>query len=525
MRDRRSPTARFAVRGQRRSCTRRPNRVHPPRRWRNLGFAILASCLVAGLVLRIVAPSPLWLDEALSVHIARLGFGDMVEALRHDGHPSLYYLLLGWWIDLFGSSDVAVRSLSGVASLATVPVLWALGRRRSPTIGVVAAALGLTSPYLLRYGTEARMYALLALLVALTWLGAERALERPSAGRLLLVTLGTAALVHTHYWSFWLVGAAFLGLVLARHPADPDRRLAGYRVAGAVAVGGATFAVWLPVFLDQLASTGTPWASRARPAEIAVETMEALGGNNRFEGQLLGMIVVVLALLGVFGRRRGRAIELTASTGPLTATAVVTAGTITIGAAVALATGSAFEGRYAAVVVPFVLVAAARGIALFAPRSGLVVLAALVAFSVAVGIDEARRDRTQGGEVATALAAGVRPGDVVAFCPDQVGPATLEALDRQVTTFAFPRGDGQLVDWRDYTDAVAATTAADFVDTITDAAGNHDVWLVAGLGYHGLANRCEEIIGRLDATRRPVRLVAPRPVFEPMMLTRYEAVG
>ena len=57
--------------------------------------------------------SPLWLDEALSVNIAKLPIGQIPAALRHDGHPPLYYVLLHVWMSVLGSGDVAVRSAVG----------------------------------------------------------------------------------------------------------------------------------------------------------------------------------------------------------------------------------------------------------------------------------------------------------------------------------------------------------------------------------------------------------------------------
>ena len=39
------------------------------------------------------------------MNIAQLDPNQLVEGLRHDGHPALYYLLLGWWIDAFGDND------------------------------------------------------------------------------------------------------------------------------------------------------------------------------------------------------------------------------------------------------------------------------------------------------------------------------------------------------------------------------------------------------------------------------------
>lgn len=481
------------------------------------------AAVVGGLVLRVVAPSPLWLDEALSVTIAELPFDEMVDALRHDGHPGLYYLLLGWWIDLFGDTNAAVRAFSGVCSVLIVPVLWAIGNRRAGAIGVVAALVGLSSPFLLRYGTEARMYALLALLVAVTWLATERAAERPTLLRLVVLGASVAALVHTHYWSFWVIGSAFVVIGFAAIRADSARRSTLIRVEAAIVVGAATFVVWLGVFTDQLGSTGTPWASRARPAEIAVETLQAVGGNNRFEGELLGIAMVFLAVLGAFGLRHADAVELRFRGGlPLTGAAAVAALTLTIGGAAAAITAGAFEGRYGAVVVAFVLVLAARGLWLLPDHIRLGAVAVVVALGIGIGADEARRDRTQAGEVAAAIDDGYQSGDIVVFCPDQVGPATLRALHTPVEAMAYPRGDGTLVDWRDYADVIAATSPEAFVAGVEVDAGEGDIWLVTGLGYRGLGNRCEAIIDLLGAQRDQVRLVATSTAFEPMLLTRYE---
>jgi len=77
-----------------------------------------------GCILRFSTGSQLWLDEALTVEIARRPVGAMLNALRHDGAPPLYYLLLHAWIGVFGDGDVAVRALSGAISVATLPVAW-----------------------------------------------------------------------------------------------------------------------------------------------------------------------------------------------------------------------------------------------------------------------------------------------------------------------------------------------------------------------------------------------------------------
>ena len=79
------------------------------------------------------------------------------RALREDGHPPLYYYLLHVWTGWFGTSGAAVRSLSGVVAVAALPLAWALGRRLGgPRTAALATVLLATSPFAIRYATEAR---------------------------------------------------------------------------------------------------------------------------------------------------------------------------------------------------------------------------------------------------------------------------------------------------------------------------------------------------------------------------------
>ena len=67
---------------------------------------------------------------------------------------------------VFGTSDAVVRSLSGLFSLAALPLAFTIGRRRGGrllawiAVGVLAMA-----PFALRYATETRMYSMVILLV------------------------------------------------------------------------------------------------------------------------------------------------------------------------------------------------------------------------------------------------------------------------------------------------------------------------------------------------------------------------
>ena len=134
-------------------------------------------------MLRFVTRSPLWLDEALSVNIAQLPLGQIPAALRHDGHPPLYYFLLHGWMALFGTGDVAVRALSGLFAVAALPLAWLVGRRRGgPLLAWLFVGVLALSPFALRYATETRMYSLLMLLVLVGYLLLDDVVRRGRGG-------------------------------------------------------------------------------------------------------------------------------------------------------------------------------------------------------------------------------------------------------------------------------------------------------------------------------------------------------
>jgi mannosyltransferase len=130
-----------------------------------LGLLLLV-LLGAGLRLFRMDSQSLWLDEAFSLWVARHDIATMMAWLVHiDHHPPLYYLLLRGWIQVVGSSEWALRSLSAGCGVATIPLLFQMGRSvGGMRVGALAALLVTLAPFHLYYGQEARMYALLALL-------------------------------------------------------------------------------------------------------------------------------------------------------------------------------------------------------------------------------------------------------------------------------------------------------------------------------------------------------------------------
>jgi hypothetical protein len=140
-------------------------------RYRNWVVVLLSALTVAGALLRAwqIGAKSLWIDEAFSVWVARQPLAAGLSWLvRIDQHPPLSYALLHLWLRL-GDGPAVLRLLSALASTLNIPVLYALGARLAGRkVGLLAAAVLALSPFHVYLAQEARMYALLSLLVSLS---------------------------------------------------------------------------------------------------------------------------------------------------------------------------------------------------------------------------------------------------------------------------------------------------------------------------------------------------------------------
>lgn len=479
--------------------------------WRTTLIALAMIAVAGGILLRFWARSGLWLDEALTVNIARHPLSQLHALLRQDGAPPLYYVLLHFWMKFFGDSNLGVRSLSGVISVLTLPVAWLIGRTYGRKEAWALLVLLASAPFAIYYGTETRMYSLVMLLGALGMLALLRAMQRPRPLNLIGLALATAALLYTQYWALYLVGVVAVWLLWPARKAEPDplRRTNARWCLGALVVGCLAFVPWLPTFVFQSRHTGTPWATAANLGAVVsamtgfTDNQASLSGTGSNQGRLLAVLYLVLAFLAVFGVARDRwHIELDLRTRSTSrGVAFVTFATLLVAVGGGLLTQSAYSNRYASVVfIPF-LVLVVLGLRTVGDTwIRAVVVAALVAAGFAVAAQNVTTQRTQATQVASVLAAEAKPGDVVAYCPDQLGPSVYRlTAGRQYDQITFPRSTGPaIVDWVDYKATVQAASTTGFVrELMARSAPAHAIWFVWAAAYQGYGSACEQIATKL----------------------------
>ena len=169
--------------------------------------------------------------------------------------------------------------------------------------------------------------------------------------------------------------------------------------------------------------------------------------------------------------------------------------------------------RYAAVMFPFVILLAALGTReLLDRRVRYGLLAGVTVLGFWGTAPNVFGNRTSAPRVAAALIAGVQPGDVVAYCPDQLGPSVSRLLPAGIDQLTFPRATPpQVVDWVDYAKVNKAADPAAFAQMLLDRAGPiHTIWVVWAPGYRTFKDKCQGMLAHLDLARRdnthPIKL-------------------
>jgi len=275
--------------------------------------------------------------------LAQKSLPDLVQWTAQDIQPPFYYLLLWLTSRLFGQSEYALRLPSALANTLTMPVIYLLAKRlfraRAPQVGLVAALILATSPVMVYYSQESRMYTLLVLEATLSSYlllkithappkGREVLLPRPVSpfedkgeGRgegfvkvLSYIAITTLAL-YTHYFAFflWLAQAIYILLYLSLTPKTNKTPLTSHFSSLTSHFSPLTshfllliltpillFIPWLPILLARLGDDPSYWPGALKLNEALRKLLISFTlGETVFEdiGFWLALAYLVLLLL------------------------------------------------------------------------------------------------------------------------------------------------------------------------------------------------------------------------------------
>lgn len=138
-----------------------------------------------------------WRDEAFSYLLAQQSIWQILINTAKDFSPPLYYLLLHFWMMMFGSSEIAMRSISLIFFYATIyvvdhiliDVLKIKTKWRYAYLLLFAI-----NPFLIYFASEARMYTMSVFFVSVSWYGYL-------SGKKKIHAISSALCLYTHYFT------------------------------------------------------------------------------------------------------------------------------------------------------------------------------------------------------------------------------------------------------------------------------------------------------------------------------------
>jgi uncharacterized membrane protein len=400
---------------------------------------VAITLLAAVLRLATLGSQSFWYDEAFTpVHVLRAGLGTTLHNVVHtENTPPLWYVL-EWAVSrVFGTGVVALRLLSALAGIATVPVAWAIGcELAGRRAAIVTAALVATSPLFVWYSQEARAYGLFVLTASLALLCFVRALHKPTNGRLGAFAVTASLALLTHYFAvfllipmvLWLLWSGLSGSSQGEQPsqertANPhDLR----RVLCAVALPLLVGAALIPLILAQ-GGHGTQWIGEwALGSRLEAIPQYYLTG---YTGAALGHgveLLVLLLILGGFGYGLWCTLTRREERGALIALTVAAAGVLIPIVLAVLGADYLAPRNLVAAMVPLSALLAIVIAAQRTGRVGMAIAAVLVLTFAVLTVDVDLSPRLQRGDwagVATVLHSA-QPQHVITTV--ELGAAPLE---------------------------------------------------------------------------------------------------
>lgn len=162
---------------------------------------LLVFILLLGFALRFynLGTESIWLDEASSLK-------NSITEQKDTGHPPIYYLILGYWVNSFGSSEFSLRFPSLIFGVLSVLTLYYVVKTIfNKNVALLSSFLMSISLFQIVYSQEARSYTLLSLLTLLSVLFFVRIIKRDKKKDYFFYALILILVNYTHYLAILLV--------------------------------------------------------------------------------------------------------------------------------------------------------------------------------------------------------------------------------------------------------------------------------------------------------------------------------
>jgi len=261
---------------------------------------ILGLIVLVGVVLRLIEfTQSVTGDEVSTLWIVRNnGLFDTIRKVSGDAEitPPLNFIL-SWFSVRLGSAPELVRLPAMISGIASIPLLFLLGRKTvGDRAGLIGAAVLALSPFMVYFSANGRAYTLMILMLIGSTLAMLRA-DETGRVRWWVAYAGLSCLaMYSHYTALFILIAQLLWLLMAK----PASRLPALIASAAAA---AFFLPWISGLRSDLDSPTTKVLEALQGDGFAAKRMaaEAWAFGHPFiePGKLPGKAAILIILAGL----------------------------------------------------------------------------------------------------------------------------------------------------------------------------------------------------------------------------------
>jgi mannosyltransferase len=164
--------------------------------------------LLIGLLLRLykLTSSSIWHDEGYTMWLLRYNIPEILARTARDVHPPGYYLMAKPWIEIFGNSEFSVRFLSLIFSVGIIYFVFKIiADIWNEKAGFWASMFVALSPFMVRFGQEARMYGVVAFFTTLATYYFVRMVKEKNLKYLYFYVPAMLIAMYTQYYAFFVI--------------------------------------------------------------------------------------------------------------------------------------------------------------------------------------------------------------------------------------------------------------------------------------------------------------------------------
>lgn len=263
---------------------------------RNIAVVVIA--LLAVFYLWLLNEDSLRNNELITINTIKLDYVEAWFQRLKRNHMPLYFVLLKFWTEIFGTSQFALRLPSAIFGLCGVVTVWMLAKEYFKPLPAIAVLVlvGLNQT-VLHVSTEIRPYSLLFFMCSLVLYGYVKYINNPDRRYLVMIVIASTVGLYSQLLILFIIVPLILYTFWLRSelaPASRNKLLLAFAIPLAVTL---PFLIYWIAVQDRLASN----EGRSAPdfMKSFATAMKVFFGNSSFLATDIRSLPVILGLVSL----------------------------------------------------------------------------------------------------------------------------------------------------------------------------------------------------------------------------------